>query len=118
MKTTDYPRADGPCVTFQIKRFRAARDADYDADRGEKSASAVFVAAVHRQEDGGAAIVFESHEGAAAAHDEMSTQEIFKVWMLLTKKLSETPDLQTNKRRLCTTVFEIIRNTIAAAGAT
>lgn len=73
---------------------------------------AIIVHSILFQEDGSRSELIISMDGETG--DELSDNELFKSWTMLTARLAESNTLQIGKKSFCKTVFNSIKETMLA----
>jgi hypothetical protein len=101
-------------MTYEVHRkpegfTKAELNKMSEANEDLAAADAVLIASILYPEDGSLSVLFIGYDGRT--DETLSDLEWFKVWVMLTSRLSKSKTLHEGKRELCGLVFE----TIAAA---
>lgn len=103
----------------QERRYKIAYRLEYNLDGMTKEelleknlggCDAIVVISVVRPSDGSLSTVIASLDGNTS--EEMPGDELFKAWIMMAKKLSESKTLGPNKKLFATQTFETIREII------
>jgi hypothetical protein len=80
---------------------------------GFGACDAMLMASIIYPEDGSLSILFVGHDGRT--NTELSDDEWFKVWSMLSGRLADSKTLGPGRRALCQSVIETLRETMLAA---
>jgi hypothetical protein len=100
-------------VSYKIETNDPPITADQARERAEQgwgACDAVLMASILFPEDGSYSVLFASRDGRT--DEELSENEMFKVWMMLANRLAQSDDLDSVKRAIAQTTWEIIVQSI------
>jgi len=64
-------------------------------------------------EDGSFRVEFQAADGRSGKLTDLSDIELFKVWTLLASRLSDSSELDQNRRYFCEEVFNVVKQVIS-----
>lgn len=96
-------------LTYNVKPEKITRKKVAKSSCG--SCDAIIMAPIQLPDDGSISVSFLSSD---AEGNSLPITDWFKVWALLTRKLSESNDLSKDKRLFCKSVFDIINAAMKA----
>lgn len=92
----------------------SVEEAKTRAKDGHGACDAMLVASIIYPADGSLSIMFAGKDGRTG--EELDESEWFKVWMLLTERLSRSRTLTDAKRQICGLIWEIVAKSVMGAG--
>jgi hypothetical protein len=113
MKPKEIAKANAERLYFVEWNMKAAlkglNGAQLD-ERGQRGSDALFTASVAFPKDGSYSLYFDSIDGRTG--EQMEDHEWFKIWMMLSKRLSESRTLETGKKEFAKITWDALRDIV------
>lgn len=98
-------------VVYTINHYKDGKDVEWVKQNGLGACDAALLGSVVRTEDGGVSVLFVSLDGKTG--EDLTDQELFKLWGMLGEKLSKSTMLGDGSRKLCAAAWGAIKDAMS-----